>query len=62
MGYYIKEHNCKGCAVEGACSHSDYSESCPCIMCLVKVICVNELCDEYRDFQREAFKLKELNR
>lgn len=50
---------CKGCPVEGACSYTNYSESCPCIMCIVKMMCVNELCEEYRQFQRGIFEQKE---
>jgi len=53
--------NCKGCAVEGACSHVKHSNKCPCILCIVKVICVNELCEEYRQFQRKVFEQKEIN-
>jgi hypothetical protein len=44
------EH-CKGCAVNKCCTHMDYSEECPCTICLVKVTCAYDLCDEYRNFQ-----------
>lgn len=47
---------CKGCDPQTACVNPKYilnneEISCPCIICLVKVICV-KLCDDYRKFLR----------
>jgi len=44
--------NCEGCYIQISCVHIKYSEACPCIMCIVKMIC-REACDE-----RVVFRIK----
>ncbi len=42
--------NCKGCYTEDMCAYTGYSETCPCIMCLIKVVC-KKSCKERLDFR-----------
>jgi len=52
------EINCEGCAVKEECGYTEFSNDCPCTICLVKVVCADELCNEYGEFQdrcRDAY-------
>ncbi len=42
--------NCKGCLNKSGCVYNDYSTICPCVACLIKVVC-EEVCGKFIDFQ-----------
>ena len=41
--------NCKGCYVQYICIYSQDSGTCPCAICIVKVVC-REICQERKNF------------
>ena len=47
---------CEGCPinVQESCSYIDYSEKCPCTICLIKMIC-NKTCSDYILFQVKVY-------
>ena len=51
---------CKGCTVRNVC-HQVFKQqrdpACPCIMCLVKVMC-GQMCEDYRKFWRNNTSYK----
>ncbi len=48
----MTENNCKGCYTfeKHYCLCTKYSEWCPCIICIIKMICT-ESCGERMDFR-----------
>ncbi len=42
-------NNCKGCIEDRCIYANNYSETCPCIICLVKMVC-KDICDDRVDF------------
>ena len=47
-------NQCKGCASDQVCGilhdYKDFVHNCPCSICIVKAICITEICDDYRNF------------
>jgi len=44
---------CKGCYVQDICIYIKYSETCPCTMCIIKMMC-NVKCPERKNFRMES--------
>jgi hypothetical protein len=44
------ENLCKGCRVKNICLNTMWSTLCPCIACLVKVMC-SQTCDDRIEFR-----------
>jgi len=49
---------CKGCFVNiyltVECDYRKYNEECPCIECLVKVVCDDVNCQAFNDFKKRS--------
>lgn len=41
---------CKGCCIQNVCKYTIESKTCPCIMCIVKMVCV-KACQERSNFR-----------
>ncbi len=55
MKAFIKD--CPGCNIYYGCKCTDEADKCPCIKCLVKMVC-NTGCTEYDSFEYEIRKQK----
>lgn len=49
--------SCKGCAKSGFCDlqMNDTTDGCPCKVCLVKMICITNICKEMNDIYFKIF-------
>lgn len=52
------EVTCEGCYIQSTCMHIRHSETCPCTVCLIKMIC-KDICPERKEF---LLDIESLNR
>ena len=45
--------SCKGCYVQDICIYIEYSEACPCTICIVKMVC-RQICPPRASFRARA--------
>ncbi len=47
-------NDCMGCIDRGRCEFEN-APKCPCNICLVKMMCYKDVCDEFKQFVAELF-------
>jgi hypothetical protein len=53
----MKNNGCLGCTLKGKCPYTEFSDDCPCILCVIKMMC-QKTCSDFRDFSRRVVSIQ----